>query len=80
MTTLLKAGAVLEARTKNEETPLHSATANNENPAVVTTLLDAGADPKARAKYGVTAWDMVQQNDKLEDTDVYWRLNALHYE
>ena len=42
--TLLKAGAVLEARDKWKNTPLHYAARYNENPAVIETLLKAGAD------------------------------------
>ncbi len=35
-------------------TPLHNAAHDNKNPAVITALFDAGADPKARDMYGST--------------------------
>ena len=60
--------------------PTALAVRSNENPAVVAVLLDAGADPKAQAKDGGTAWDWIQQNENLKDTAVYWRLNDLRYE
>ena len=79
MTTLVKAGANIEARTKDGETPLHKAAAFNGNPAVVKFLLGAGADPKAKTADGRTAFDLIQNNKKLKDTDAYRRLNDLQY-
>ena len=58
---------------KTVRTPLHEATVNT-NPAVVMVLLDTGADAKAKAADGLTAWDLIQQNEKLKDTEAYWRL------
>ena len=52
VTTLLEAGAALEARTRAGLTPLHVAARRNANPSVVITLLDAGADPKAKTANG----------------------------
>ena len=52
----------------------------NGNPAVVITLLDAGADPKAKTTDGKTTFDLAQENDKLKGTDAYWRLNDLRFE
>ena len=37
----------------------------------------AGADPKAKTADGKTAWDLIQDNEKLKNTDAYWRLNDL---
>ena len=59
VTACLAAGADLE-RDKDKWsplylwTPLHVAAKYNENPAVIETLLKAGADPKARAKWKST--------------------------
>ena len=40
----------MNARDKDEETPLHKAATFNENPAVITTLVKAGAEVNARDK------------------------------
>ena len=50
----LEAGANPDARRKDGFTPLHTAAANNENPAIIAALLEAGADPDARSKDGFT--------------------------
>ena len=75
-----KEGATLEARDKEGWTPLHWAAASNAESAVVLTLLDAGADPKAKNTNGKTVFDLIQENEKLKDTDAYWRLNDLRFE
>ena len=80
ITALLNAGADLTARNKDGRTPLHAAAAFNENPAIITTLLDTGADPAARDDKGKTPWNYANmQNEKLKDSDVYWRLNDGQY-
>ncbi len=48
----IKRGAKVDARDNNGWTQLMWATAFNQNPEVITTLLAAGADPKAHARYG----------------------------
>ena len=62
-------------RVKPARPPLHVAAALNDNPAVVTVLLDAGANPKAKTSEGKTVLDLMKNNDKLKDTDAYQRLN-----
>jgi ankyrin repeat protein len=41
----------------------------NRNPEVITTLLKAGADAKAKDRRGKTALDYAQHKDKLKGTD-----------
>ena len=47
----------------------------NENPAVLETLLAAGADPNVRNVNGDTPWNLAQRNKTLRGTDAYRRLN-----
>ena len=54
VTTCLKAGADLEARDKDGNTPLHWAARTTGTPAVIDALLKAGADPKVRDDAGDT--------------------------
>lgn len=51
----------------------------NQKPEVITTLLKAGADGKAKDSWGRTAFDHAQNNKKLKGTDAYWKLNDARY-
>lgn len=44
------------------------------NPDMITLLLDTGADPKLKDKDGKTVLDYAMKNEKLKDTEVFWRL------
>lgn len=44
------------------------------NPDMITLLLDTGADPKLKDKDGKTVLDYAKKNEKLKDTEVFWRL------
>jgi len=52
-------------------TALIDAAENNPNPDVITTLLKAGADGKARDNGGSTAFDYAKNNKKLQGTNAY---------
>ena len=54
ITTLINAGADVNARNKYGSTPLMYASGANQNPDVITTLINAGADVNARDKDGWT--------------------------
>ena len=43
--------------------------------AAIGALLDAGADPGARDKDGLTAFDRIRDDSPLVGTKVYWRLS-----
>ena len=73
---LLEAGADIEAQSEDGWTPLHDSAVFNKTPTVVTALLDAGANPKAETNEGKTAFDLMQENEKLKGTDAYWRLTT----
>jgi ankyrin repeat protein len=46
---------------------------------VITTLLAAGADAKAKDNDGNTAFDYAQKNEKLAGSKAYWELNQAQY-
>ncbi len=73
---LLDQGASPTARDQYGNTPLHRAARFND-PAVIALLLDRGADPKLRSKEGKLPVDYAAENEKLQGTDVYWRLTVL---
>jgi ankyrin repeat protein len=77
---LIAAGADVDARDDSGATALMFATQHNANPEVVQTLLDAGADATLRNHGGTTAWDIIQDNEALKGTDVYWELNNRRFE
>ena len=52
-----------------------TAAAFNANPEVITALLKLGADPKAKDSSGKTALDYAKENEKLKNTDAFWKLN-----
>ena len=70
----LDGGANIEARDHREMTPLHHAADKCRSPVVISVLLDAGADPKARARDLRTPWDFFRMNCGLDGTDAHRRL------
>jgi ankyrin repeat protein len=76
---LLNAGANVNDRNTWGATPLMLAAEYNENPAVVITLLNAGADGTIKSSEGETAFDYAQQNQKLKGTKAYWDLNNARF-
>jgi len=50
---------------------------NNQNPEIVQTLLNSGANIKMKDNNGMTAWDHIQENPVLQASDVCGELEAL---
>ena len=85
--TLIAAGADPDARNEDGDTPLHLAARftfsfDNESNAgaAIDALLDAGANPTARNAAGETPWDVARDNDALQRSDAYWRLNDARFQ
>ena len=92
--TLIAAGADAHRRDEDGNTPLHIASRysnrffrerihpENERHAgdAIDALLDAGANPTARNSAGETPWDVARNNEALQRSDAYWRLNDARFE
>ena len=74
---LLAAGADINSQDEGGFTPLHLAASSNPAPAVISALLEAGADPDLVDDEGKSAWDHIQENPELKDTDAYRQLDDL---
>ena len=74
---LLKAGANINARNIQGQTPLHHA-AFFFYPETVLTLLEYGAEFSTDAN-GNTPWDYCVSNPNLKNTEAYWALNELRF-
>lgn len=64
---------------ENENLSVLMFAARNNCPEVVTALLKAGADPKAKNKKGQTAFDLAEENSLLKNTPAYWALQDAQY-
>ena len=77
--TLVKAHANVDARNEEGFTPLHWAAALTPNPAIFEVLLMAGVKSKMKTKMAKTTWDYVTENQDIEGSDAYWRLNESRF-
>jgi ankyrin repeat protein len=64
---LIKAGANVNAKANNGETPLMVAAQYSTNPKVLGSLIKAGADVTAKDVKGKTARDYAEENGKKEN-------------
>ena len=74
---LLNAGANINARNIQGQTPLHYA-AFYFYPETVLTLLEYGAEFSADTN-GKTPWDYGVMNPNLTDSNAHWALNELRF-
>lgn len=75
----IKSGAQVNDSDTLGQTPLMHGAECNENPDVITTLLKAGADAKAKSIEGKTAFDYAQNNPTIKGTKAYWDLNNARF-
>jgi len=75
----IKSGAQVNDSDTLGQTPLMHGAECNENPDVITTLLKAGADAKAKSIEGKTAFDYAQNNPTIKGTKAYWELNNARF-
>lgn len=59
-----------DARDRLGSTPLHLAVARGVKPAILTALLDGGADDSVRDSDGSTTWDWAQEKGNQIGTEV----------
>lgn len=71
---LLGAGADINAQSYRGVTPLMWAAMDNSNPAVVSELLKAGADPDVIDEQGKSALDYAKENLNIFETKAYYEL------
>ena len=57
-------------------TALHRAARDTADPAVLETLLDAGANTRAYSIAGRLPWDFARKNKQIKGSDVYQRLRV----
>jgi len=78
VTALAQAGADVNARGSKKITVLMRAVMPlNPNPEVITRLLEFGAEPKARNRWGEMAIDIAKKNESLKDTDALRKLEKV---
>lgn len=77
---LLDAGADVNARNEGGRTALIYAARRNSNPLVLQVLLEGGADAAITDRSGLRAIDYARDNEHLQGTDAYWRLNDASFD
>ena len=78
ITILVEAEADVNAKNKDGKTPLMLAADYNTNPeAIITTLLQHGADPRIKDNTGKMAIDYARNNEKLKNTEALRRLEEV---
>ena len=58
---------------------LSESTLNPKTPEKIVALLDAGADGSPTNEMGETPFDLAKNNETLNGTDSYWKLNDARF-
>ena len=77
---LLERGANIEARYPGGWTPLHQAAGYSKTSAIVELLIGKGANANVSSYGGQTPFDLIKENEYLQDTKAYWLLNEAQYQ
>jgi ankyrin repeat protein len=75
----LQNGADVNARDDSGSTPLMYTAEYSEYPEVLQLLLDAGADVQVQNKEGHDAFNYIERNEALFNSDAYWNMYKLKY-
>ena len=58
---------------------LFDAVVLENSPDMLSALIEAGADSKARDLHGLTAFDYAKENEHIKNSKAYWQLNDAQY-
>ncbi len=50
------------------------------NPEIVESLYNEGADIEAYDAAGLSVWDYISQNENMQGSDIFWKMNDLYFE
>lgn len=76
---MIAASANVNARDTSGMTALHYAALLSSTTTALEALIAAGADPTARNYQDEQPFDMLDANDAIKGTDVYWVLNDARF-
>ena len=71
---IVRLGADINLQNKQGISPLMWAVIQNENPEIISVLLQNGANPKLKNKQGYTALDLATENKHLINTPQFLEL------
>jgi ankyrin repeat protein len=72
-------GADVNAKDESGKTPMMYVAEYGESPEVLQLLIDAGADVQVQNKEGHDAFNYIERNEALFNSDAYWNMYKLKY-